>query len=99
MLCHVTNFKEGDLNVPHRTTTVYAPHDDRSSVHLTGTDLGAKQAGRAAYRMVYVEESPARGQLVVLFNLLDTSDRQEHADRRAEGEEICRLKVQRVVDN
>lgn len=49
--------------------------------------------------MVYVEESPARGQLVVLFYLFNTSDRQEHADRRAEGEEICRLKVQRVVDN
>lgn len=61
--------------------------------------MGDKQAGRAAYRMVYVEESPACGQLVVLFNLFNTSDRQEHADWRAEGKEIRRLKVQRVVDN
>lgn len=68
-------------------------------VHLTGTDSGDKQAGRAAYRVVNVEEPPACGQLVVLFDLFDTSDRQEHADRRAEGEEIHRLKVQRVVDN
>lgn len=73
--------------------------DDKRSVHLTETNFEDKQAGRDAYRMVYVEESPACGELVALFNLFNSSDGQEHSDRRAEGEEIHRLKVQRVIDN
>lgn len=49
--------------------------------------------------MVNIEESLARGQLVRLFNLFQSSDCQEHADRRTQGEEIHWLKVQRVVDH
>lgn len=44
------------------------------------------------YRMINVEESSARGQLVGLFDLFNSSDRQEHADGRAQGEETHRLK-------
>ena len=47
--------------------------------------------------MVDVEEALAGGKLVRLFNLFQPSDGQEHADRRAQGEEIHRLKVQCVV--
>lgn len=50
-------------------------------------------------RMVNIEESFARGQLVRLFNLFQSSHCQEHSDWRTQGEEIHWLKVQRVVDH
>ena len=53
----------------------------------------------AAYRMIYVEESSACGQLVGLFNLFNSSDRQEHTNWGAQGKETYWLKVQGRVDN
>lgn len=61
--------------------------------------LQDRKVGRAAYRMVDIEEPLARGQLVRLLDLLQSSDRQEHADGRTQGEENHRLKVQSVVDH
>lgn len=49
--------------------------------------------------MVNVIEALARGQLVVLLDLLQAPDSQEHANRRAQGKEIDWLKIQRVVDH
>ena len=51
------------------------------------------------YRVVDVEEAFTGGQLVVLLDPLQASDRQEHANRGAQGEEVDRLKVQSVVDH
>lgn len=49
--------------------------------------------------MVNIEESLARGQLVRLFDLFQSSDSQEHADWRTQGKEIHWLKIQSVVDH
>lgn len=49
--------------------------------------------------MVNVEEPLARGQLVGLLDLFQASDGQKHPDRRTQGEEVHRLKVQGVVDH
>ena len=57
------------------------------------------QVRGAAYRMVDVEESLARGQLVRLLDVLQSSDCQEHANRRTQSEEIHWLKVKTVVDH
>lgn len=55
--------------------------------------------GRVTHWMINIEESPARGQLVRLFDLLESSHSQEHADGRTQGKEIHRLEVQSVVDD
>lgn len=49
--------------------------------------------------MVNIEESLACWQLVRLFNLLEASDCQEHADWRTQGKEVHWFKVQSVVDH
>lgn len=49
--------------------------------------------------MVNVIESLARRQLVGLLDLFQSPDGQEHANRRAQSEEVHRLKIQRVVDH
>lgn len=49
--------------------------------------------------MVNIEESLARWQLVRLFNLLQASDRQEHANWGTQGEEVHWIKVQVVIDH
>ena len=54
---------------------------------------------KLAYRMVNIEESLARGQLVRLFDLFQASDCQKHANWRTQGEEINRLKVQSVINH
>ena len=49
--------------------------------------------------MVNVEESLAGGQLIGLFDPLQTSYCEEHANRGAQGKEVCRLKVQCMIDH
>lgn len=49
--------------------------------------------------MVNIVKALACWQLVGLFNLLQATDRQEHANRRTQGEKIHWLKIQRVVDH
>lgn len=66
---------------------------------ISSTSFRMYRFGRAAYRMVNIEESFARGQLVALFNFFQSSNCQEHADRRTQGKEIHWLKVQSVVDH
>lgn len=49
--------------------------------------------------MIDIKEPFARGQLVRVLDPLQTSDRQKHADRRTQGEEVHLVKVQSLVNH
>lgn len=59
--------------------------------------MSAERVVLAAYGVVDVEEASAGGQPVRVLEPLQASDRQEHADGRAEGEEVHLLEVQSLV--